>query len=88
MNKNTQKKREAIREAILREIIKYIEQHGYPPTVREIGEMVDLKSTSVVQAHINRLFDEGKLETDAGPGSPRAIRVPAYKFRKEGRRLR
>lgn len=78
--KDTQKRGEAIREDILRGIIKYIEQHGYPPTVREIGEMVGLKSTSVVQAHINRLFDEGKLETDAGPGSPRAIRVPGYKF--------
>ena len=70
------------REEILLVIINYIEQHGYPPTTREIGEMVGLKSTSSVHAHLQRLLRSGKIETDAGLGVPRAIRIPGYKFTK------
>ena len=64
------------------ELIEYIDEHGYPPTTREIGEMVGLKSTSSVHAHLQRLLKEGKIETDAGLGVPRAIRIPGYKFTK------
>lgn len=71
------------REDIMDAIVGYIELHHYPPTVREIGEMVGLKSTSSVQSHLERLIDEGKIESDAGFNSPRAIRVPGYKFVKE-----
>lgn len=77
------KQGEQVRERIVEAIKSYIQEHGYPPTVREIGEMVGLKSTSSVQSHLTRLFSEGKLETDAGPSSPRAIRVPGYKYVKE-----
>ena len=72
-----------VREQIRQVIIDYIQQHGYPPTVREIGEGVGLKSTSSVKAHLDRMFDNGMLETDASIGTPRAIRVPGYKFLKE-----
>lgn len=61
----------------------YIEEHGYPPTRREIGAGVNLKSTSSVHAHMCRMFTEGMLETDSEFGEPRAIRVPGYKFTKE-----
>ena len=77
------KQGEQVRERIVEAIKSYIQEHGYPPTVREIGEMVGLKSTSSVQSHLTRLLSEGKLETDAGPSSPRAIRVPGYKYVKE-----
>ena len=82
MNKNSKSQGEKIRKDMLQAIIGYIEQHGYPPTTREIGEMVGLKSTSSVHAHLQRLLREGKIETDAGLGVPRAIRVPGYKFTK------
>ena len=78
---NTEQGRQK-REEILQVIINYIEQHGYPPTTREIGEMVGLKSTSSVHAHLQRLLRSGKIETDAGLGVPRAIRIPGYKFKK------
>lgn len=52
-------------------------------SVREIGDGVGLKSTSSVQSHLRRMFDEGIIETDAKFGSPRAIRVPGYRFVKE-----
>ena len=68
------------------EILEYIKSEilriGYPPAVREICEAVDLKSTSSVHAHLQRLLREGKIETDAGLGVPRAIRIPGYKFTK------
>lgn len=73
----------ATKQKILEFIVAYIQKHSYPPTVREIGEGVGLKSTSSVQSHIVRMLDCGMLETDSEPGSTRAIRVPGYKFVKE-----
>lgn len=75
-----------VREQIRQVIIDYIQQHGYPPTVREIGEAVGLKSTSSVKMHLDRMFADGMLETDANIGTPRAIRVPGYKFVKQGQK--
>ncbi len=69
-----------VRGKILRFIIGYLEEHGYPPTVREIGDGVGLKSKSSVHAHLTRMIADGVLETDAQERSPRAIRVPGYRF--------
>ena len=69
-----------VREEIRQAVITYIQLHGYSPSVREIGEMVGIKSTSTVHSHLNRMFAEGVLETDAKIGTPRAIRVPGYRF--------
>ena len=73
-------KGERVREDMLQAIIGYIEKHGYPPSFREIGSMVGLRSTSSVQHHMEILLEEGKIETDEGYNAPRAIRVPGYKF--------
>ena len=73
---------EKLRENILNSIIEYISVHGYAPKIREIGEMTGLKSTYTVQHHMKVLLEEGKIETDAEFSSPRAIRVPGYKFQK------
>lgn len=73
---------EKLREAMIDNIVEYIAIHGYPPTVREIGDMVGLKSTATTQHHMKILLKEGKIETDAGFNCPRAIRVPGYKFTK------
>jgi len=73
------KKRQEIVEAIKT----YIDEHQYAPTIREIGDMVCLKSTSSVQAHIEKLLDEGLIETDGNFGSPRAIRIPGYSLKKD-----
>lgn len=72
-------------------IVDYIKEHGYAPTFREIGEAVNLKSTSTVHMHITKMFIDGQLETDVdacidgipGAVSSRAIRIPGYKFVKE-----
>lgn len=70
----------AVRKEILEKIISYIKEHGYSPTVREIGEMCDLQSTSSVHHHLLVMFKERMLETDCKAGTPRAIRVPGYQF--------
>lgn len=68
-----------VKRRILNAIKDYIQQHGYPPTVREIGDMVGLYSTSSVHAHLQQMFADGTLETDH-PGAPRAIRVPGIRI--------
>ncbi|MHB8669928.1 MAG: transcriptional repressor LexA [Acidimicrobiales bacterium] len=60
-----------------REVLEVIEahlrEHGYPPSVREIGEAVGLTSTSTVHAHLETLERRGYLRRDAT--KPRAIEV-------------
>ena len=75
------------KELIKEKIIFYIKEHGYAPTVREICEMTNLKSTSSVQSYLCKMFEEGELETDAKIGASRAIRVPGYKYVKVDQRM-
>lgn len=51
---------------------------GYPPTVREICEKVDLKSTSSVHAHLSTLENKGYIRRD--PTKPRAIEIVDDEF--------
>lgn len=44
--------------AVLNYIHKQVEDHGYPPTVREICSAVGLSSTSTVHGHISRLIEQ------------------------------
>lgn len=46
---------------ILRFMDRYLETHGFPPTIREIGEATDINSTSVVNYNLNKLVDAGYL---------------------------
>jgi repressor LexA len=50
---------------ILQFILQHIEARGYPPTVREIGEAVNLSSSSTVHAHLRSLEDAGLIKRDA-----------------------
>jgi len=58
---------------ILEFLTKYADAHGYPPTVREIGEAVGLASPSTVHAHLANLERAGLLKRD--PTKPRAIEL-------------
>jgi repressor LexA len=51
----------------------YVERHGYPPTVREIGEAVGLASPSTVHAHLANLERAGLIKRD--PTKPRALEL-------------
>ena len=59
--------------AILEYLHEYVDEHGYPPTVREIGEAVGLRSPSTVHAHLAQLERAGALKRD--PTKPRAIEL-------------
>ena len=54
-------------------LAEYVDEHGYPPTVREIGEAVGLASPSTVHAHLANLERAGLIRRD--PTKPRAIEL-------------
>jgi repressor LexA len=54
-------------------IKRYGAEHGYPPTVRDIGKAVGLASSSTVHAHLANLERLGMLRRD--PTKPRAIEL-------------
>src|SRR5438046_6273253 len=54
-------------------LVDYVDLHGYPPTVREIGEAVGLASPSTVHAHLANLERAGLLKRD--PTKPRALEL-------------
>lgn len=83
MDKTTKEQGYETRERIYQYVVDYMTEHGYPPTVREIADGAYLCSTSSVHRQLQTMFADGTFETDATPGSPRAIRVPGYKFVKK-----
>jgi repressor LexA len=52
---------------------RYAGEHGYPPTVRDIGKAIGLTSSSTVHAHLANLERLGVLKRD--PTKPRALEV-------------
>ena len=54
-------------------LVEYVDSHGYPPTVREIGEQVGLASPSTVHAHLANLERAGLIKRD--PTKPRALEL-------------
>ncbi|HHV94821.1 MAG TPA: transcriptional repressor LexA [Firmicutes bacterium] len=60
-----------------REVLEFIKERvrrkGYPPSVREIGEAVGLRSSSTVHGHLRRLESKGYIRRD--PTKPRAIEI-------------
>jgi repressor LexA len=59
--------------AILEVIHNHVADHGYPPSVREIGDAVGLKSSSSVHAQLETLEGKGYLRRD--PTKPRALEL-------------
>ena len=54
-------------------IKRYGSEHGYPPTVRDIGKAIGLTSSSTVHAHLANLEKLGLLRRD--PTKPRALEL-------------
>ena len=48
-------------EDALKFIKTYIVSHGYPPTVREIGSMLNLNSPATTHFHLNKLEEKGYM---------------------------
>ena len=54
--------------AILKFIEKQIATNGYPPSVREIGKSVGLKSTATVHGYIAKLTEKGYIKKESQKG--------------------
>ena len=76
---------------ILKYIEAYVDERGYPPSIREIGDRVGISSTSVVDYNLKVLEREGHIRRDRevsrglelvgsprGPrqAQPRLVRIP------------
>ncbi len=79
---DTQKRRKGLvvmasdkQQEIYQYILSFLDQWGYPPSVREICAAVDLKSPSTVHFHLNSLEKKGLIVRTGG--KTRAISVPA-----------
>lgn len=59
------------RDAVLSFIRSHVDQKGYAPTVREIGDAVGLRSISTVHGHLSRLERDGHIKRIG----PRAIEI-------------
>ena len=55
-------------------ILSFTAERGYPPSVREIGDALDLKSPSTVHFHLKGLEEAGMI--NKAEGKTRAISVP------------
>lgn len=58
---------------ILSYVNQFIQENGYAPSIREIGEAVGLRSTASVSYHLRQLQDKGLLQTPGSKGRKRAI---------------
>ena len=58
---------------ILKFIISFLDEFGYPPSIREIGKGVNLSSTSTVYDYLKKLEEFGIIKRY--PTFPRAISI-------------
>ena len=58
---------------ILDYVNQFVQEHGYAPSVREIGAAVGLRSTASVSYHIQALQDKGLLLSPDSKGRKRSI---------------
>jgi len=63
----------ARQQEILGYLQSHIKKHGYPPSVREIGQALGLSSSSTVHTHLTQLEEKGWIRRD--PSKPRAIEI-------------
>lgn len=50
------------KEKILAIINAFVEEHGYPPSIREIARGLAFKSTKAVKVHLDKLEEEGRIK--------------------------
>src|SRR6266496_4065391 len=57
-------------------IEKYVADHGFPPTIRQIGEATGINSTSVVNYNLNKLVQAGYLSRSSHVSRGLRLTVP------------
>lgn len=73
-------------EEILQFIFEYVEEHGYPPSIREIGKRFNIGSLRGVTVHLDALQRKGFIERGSNPRSIQIVH-PAYQPAKRVRML-
>lgn len=63
-------------EKVLKELKKYIANNGYPPTVRELCALTNLKSTATIHVHLDQLATKGYIRKDKDKNRTIEILVP------------
>ncbi len=61
------------KERIFKAIQDFVEDYGYPPSIRELAKKVGLKSTKAIKVHLDNLAKERLIEKIAGQA--RSIRI-------------
>jgi len=61
---------------ILQALKKFIANHGYPPTVREIGSMLNLNSPATTHFHLNKLEEKGYIKKNESKNRALELLVP------------
>lgn len=64
---------------ILKFIAQKIKESGYPPTIREIAEAVNLTSSATVHSHLKKLEKNGYIRRN--PSKPRAIELLSFEYK-------
>ena len=60
-------------ELIVNYVNQFVQENGYSPSVREIGEAVGLRSTASVSYHLQALQEKGLLQAPGAKGRKRAL---------------
>lgn len=63
-------------EDILKALMKFMAKHGYPPTVREIGTMLNLSSPATTHFHLNKLEEKGYIRKNEAKNRALELLVP------------
>ena len=61
---------------ILKALKKFIATHGYPPTVRDIGAMLNLNSPATTHFHLNKLEEKGYIKKNESKNRALELLVP------------
>ena len=69
---------------ILNHLTKTIQQEGYPPSIREIGASLGIKSPRGVAGHLEALQRKGYIERERGA---RTIKIKQGRFQMRNRRV-
>ncbi len=60
-------------EKIVEFVRQFTQENGFPPSIREIGAAVGLRSTASVSYHLQQLQDKGLLQAPGGKGRKRTV---------------
>lgn len=66
------------KERVKQAIVDYIQEYGYPPSIREIADMAYCAQSTAHQ-YVQELLRAGELET-SHPGKSRALRLPERRY--------